>query len=157
MLSKKLVAVAIMAGAVSIARSSNAETVVVERETVQSVPNRPMIVSGVLTFGISYGISVIVAATSGSDADRLLLIPIVGPWADLGARQSCPITALSCGHETAAKVGLVFDGVFQAIGALSIVGGFLWRRDVVVTRTTSIQISPFAGPMGSGLMVNGRF
>jgi hypothetical protein len=124
---------------------------------VVTVPSREMIGTGIFTFAIPYTISVVVGATSNTAPDHLLFIPLVGPWLDLAERPSCPITAPSCNSETAARVGLVFDGVFQGIGVLMVVTGLLWRHEVVATRVSKVHISPYFGPTGSGLSLNGSF
>lgn len=157
MQSARLLAVAAIAlGVAAFAGTASAEGTVVRERTVTTVPNRPLIWSGVFTLGISYGISAVVGATSNTDADRYLFIPVAGPWIDFASRAGCPGTG-SCAGETAAKVGLVIDGIFQGIGAISIVSGFLWRRQVVVRDTAAIHVMPYTGAHGSGLMLTGTF
>jgi hypothetical protein len=90
-------------------------------------PNRKLLGSGIWTLGLSYVPAVIVAVESDLPADDNLFIPVAGPWLDYGTRD-CP----DCNHETLNKVLLVTDGVFQGIGALQIVGSFLFLE----TRTT---------------------
>ncbi|HEY8946826.1 MAG TPA: hypothetical protein VIM73_21435 [Polyangiaceae bacterium] len=90
-------------------------------------PNRKLLGSGIWTLGLSYVPAVVVAVESDLPADDNLFIPVAGPWLDYGTRD-CP----ECNHETLNKVLLVTDGVFQGIGALQIVGSFLFLE----TRTT---------------------
>lgn len=134
---------------------SNHEPLVRER-VVTTEPNMPMIGTGVVTFAIPYTVSVVVGVTSRVDADRYLFIPIAGPWIDFARRPGCSAYA-DCGGETAAKVGLGFDGVFQAIGAIAIVSGFVWRRNVVVKERLSFVVAPYAGPLSNGVVAMGRF
>jgi hypothetical protein len=72
--------------------------------------------------------AVIVAIESSEPVDENLYIPVAGPWIDY-ARRDCT----TCAHETTNKVLLVTDGVFQGLGALQIVGSFLFME----TRTTT--------------------
>jgi hypothetical protein len=117
------------------------------RDTVtitDSVPNRGLIWSGVAVLGTTYGISTVVAAVSDKPADRALWVPVAGPWIDLGSRGRC---RGSCNHEATNKVLLVADGLGQAIGALQILGGFLFPAKRTVTEVGRVQILP----MGRGL------
>ena len=87
-------------------------------------PSMAMVDSGVGTFALSYIPAVAVGATSGLQVDRTLFVPVAGPWIDLTQRPACgPVT--SCNAESTAKVLLVTDGIFQAIGTVTILGGFL--------------------------------
>ncbi|MFO0616133.1 MAG: hypothetical protein U0414_26305 [Polyangiaceae bacterium] len=117
------------------------------------VINYPLVVSGAFTFGLPYVISVMSASTSVEPADSFLYIPVAGPWIDLGAARC---VEKSCTSETLAKIGLVTDGVFQDLGALMIVGGVVFRREVVV-RTSSVEIAPVAGAAFQGVRVSGAF
>jgi hypothetical protein len=97
-------------------------------------PNRAMLNSGIFTLGIPYVASIIVATSSDHPGDRNLYLPVAGPWMDLANRGSCGGLAENpCGNETANKVLLVVDGIFQGIGALDIVGAFVFPE----TRTVS--------------------
>jgi hypothetical protein len=122
-------------------------------------PNRPLIVSGFVTFGIPYTISVVVAATSPRDDDHALYIPLVGPWIDLATRGGCPASGASCSGETAAKAGLIVDGIFQGLGVISMASGFLWRQQSYTTvRKAGIDwVSPWASGTGGGLTAIGHF
>jgi hypothetical protein len=134
----------------------------VDTTTYSTGPNMEMIGSGVGTFTLSYLPAVVVGATSGLDADRTLFAPLVGPWMDLTQRPHCGLV-VSCGAEGTAKVLLVTDGVFQAIGAISIVGGLLTTthetRTVHAAATgPTLQISPArVGGKGYGLFALGTF
>jgi len=112
-----------------------------EYQEVTDSYNAPMFTTGALVFAASYGTSVIVAASTGSDRgnDRLY-VPIVGPWLALGDRGSCDITKSSCDHETTAKVLLVADGVFQAAGIIGMIDGILQPTSHrVITRTAKLD------------------
>jgi hypothetical protein len=117
----------------------------VKDEVATTGPNRTLLHSGIWILGLSYVPAVIVAAESSRDGDKRLYIPVAGPWMDLAARSSCPPN-LSCNNETGNKVLIVVDGVFQGIGALDIVGGFIFPEKRTVTVRESArgehQLSP---------------
>jgi hypothetical protein len=136
-----------------------APTTVAETRTEYAGPNRALIASGLLTFGITYGASAIVASTSDLSADRRLFVPVVGPWLDLAQRPDCgPALDRSCDGETTNKVLLVADGIFQGLGVLQVIGGFLMpeTRQVSTTTTAKVRVVPQAGRM-TGLAVIGSF
>jgi hypothetical protein len=88
--------------------------------------NAPMFASGAAVFGLSYGASVITAATSDNQrGNNRLYVPVVGPWLALRDRGSCDVLRSSCDHETTAKVLLIADGVFQAAGVIGMLDGLL--------------------------------
>ena len=55
---------------------------------------------------------------------------------DLASRSSCPANA-PCNHETVNKVLIVVDGIFQGLGALDIVGAFVFPEARTVTVRSS--------------------
>jgi hypothetical protein len=134
----------------------------VDTTTRATGPNMAMVGTGIGTFTLSYLPAVVVGATSGLDADRTLFAPLAGPWLDLSQRPHCGLV-LSCGAEGTTKVLLVTDGVFQAIGAISIVSGFLittpeTRTVRAVATAPTLQISPArVGGKGYGLLALGTF
>jgi hypothetical protein len=140
------------------ASTSTTET---RTHTESSGPDMRVVGGGIFTFGVSYAVAVVVGATSTHQGDSDLYVPIVGPWMDFVDRGGCPQNA-SCGAETGNKVLLVVDGVFQAIGVLSIAEGLLFERSTVDTTTTSTQPSVQITPVeyahgGLGLAAVGRF
>jgi hypothetical protein len=123
-----------------------------ETTTEATGPSMALVGSGIVIFGLSYVPAMVVASTSGLDADRTLFVPIAGPWIDLTQRPGCG-PAESCNSENTAKVFIVADGVFQAIGALTIVGGLLSTSHETRTVRTArskptLHLSP--APMGTG-------
>jgi|HubBroStandDraft_1064217.scaffolds.fasta_scaffold48100_2 hypothetical protein len=136
----------------------------VRTPTERTGPELRATAGGLFTFGISYGFAVGVAATSGHQGDSHLYVPIVGPWLDLGDRGHCP-QAASCGNETAYGALIVADGVLQTIGALFVVGSFVFpttRNDTTMTATATtaptVQITPVEYAHGGlGLAAVGRF
>jgi hypothetical protein len=159
---KKHVAITASAALASVlcVSAANAQTRV--RETVVSAgPNSAMLGSGLFTFGVPYIASVVVASTSDHPGDNNLYIPVVGPWLDFANRGDCGgIAQQSCDHETANKVLLAVDGVFQGIGALEIVGAFLSpeTRTVTVASKPSFRVGPSSvGRAGYGVAAVGTF
>ena len=90
-------------------------------DTTVSPINRPLLITGVLLLGGTYGASVIDAAASGRDADKNNLnYPVVGPWMDYANRGGCPASG-SCASEIGNKTLLILDGVGQGLGAIGMV------------------------------------
>jgi hypothetical protein len=110
------------------------------RETVSTTgPNRSLLHSGIFVLGVPYVTSVIVATGSSHSGDDNLYIPVAGPWMDLANRGHCGgFGEATCDNETTNKVLLVVDGIFQGIGALDIVGAFVFPE----TRTVSVSSLP---------------
>lgn len=122
----------------------------------ERVPNADLIGGGLAMFGVAYGASVLVGATSDRPADQHLFIPLVGPWMNLASRGNC--IYYGCGPgEVANRVMLVADGLFQAAGVLEIVGGYLFPQTRTVTRVARLRVSPTAGPGGVGITAWGAF
>lgn len=109
-------------------------------------PNVGLITTGIVTLGLSYGTSAVVAATSKNPADQHLYVPVAGPWMDLAQRAPCHGSA--CGNEGTYKALLVANGIFQGLGALEILGGLLTTETRTVstardkTPTTTAEPSP---------------
>lgn len=141
--------------------AAHADEVVV-RESVYAGPNRTLFWSGVFTAGVPYVASTIVGAESSYSPDRALFIPIAGPWLDLAQRGGCPLAVSSCDTETFNKVMLVGDGIFQGIGAVSIISSFLFpERDGVRGRhrygKNDLHVAPLWLRSGGGLTASGTF
>jgi hypothetical protein len=118
-----IVAIELVPVAANAQRSSG--PVVVEETTSQaSGPSMEMVASGIVIFGLAYVPAVVVGSSSGLDADRTLLVPVAGPWIDFTQRPGCS-GGSGCNQENTNKVLLVTDGVFQGIGVLTTLGGFL--------------------------------
>lgn len=125
-------------------------------------PNVGLITTGIVTLGLSYGASTVVAATSRNPADQRLYIPVAGPWMNLAEREPC--RGRACGPEGTYKALLVASGIFQGLGALEILGGLLTTetRTVVVPRQrttrSTVRISPAQmGRGGYGISAHGTF
>jgi hypothetical protein len=124
-------------------------------------PDRTLLMSGLVLFSVPYIASVGIAANSSRASDGNLAVPIIGPWLDLGGRRGCQ--GPGCGAETGYEVLLALDGILQSVGALQIVGAFLFPEGHEVTtiatgRTTSLTLGPSrVGPGAYGLAAVGNF
>jgi hypothetical protein len=131
-------------------------------ETVtRTGPNRALLQSGIVALGVPYAASAVVAMTSDHAGDKNLYLPVVGPWFDLGNRGSCgePLEP-SCDRETAYKALLVVDGIVQGIGALEIIGAFVYpeARTSRASNEPTWAITPARLAAGSyGLAAFGHF
>src|SRR5262249_3684090 len=101
---------------------------------VETRARRGLVVAGPIIFGIPYVFSASVAASSTFDPDRWLYLPVVGPFADLGARGSrCTrstfptpsgtSTTEVCSDDSAARFFLMLDGLMQTAGATMLILG----------------------------------
>jgi hypothetical protein len=145
-----------------------ADDVVVEHRTAdvqvsQTQPNSAMLSSGIVGVAVPYLASVVVGAESNHPGDRNLFVPVAGPWMDLGDRH-CQVGE-SCNHEGLYKGLLIADGIFQGLGALEIVGAFLFPETITArtashgtpTRTAGVHIAPTGVGSGYGLAAIGAF
>jgi hypothetical protein len=131
--------------------------VVGERITYRA-PNYPLLLGGLLTFGLTYAGSVVVAAEVNTHADNFLYIPVVGPWLDLANRPSCGgFLQPRCSTEGGRKAILAASGILQAAGVLAaVVGAFAWQRhaEIVTARSdrpaksTATRVTVVPSPMG---------
>lgn len=131
----------------------------VQDETYTTM-NTPLIASGIVLFGASYGGAAIAAATSDNEHDDRLWVPIAGPWLDLSERGDCNIQNEACDNQTTTKVLLVADGVLQAAGAAAVVVGALTPRTVHRTAPVAAieHVKPIrVGQDGHGLAFAGKF
>jgi len=136
------------------------EVVVTTDRRAVTTPNRSLLHSGVVTLGASYIPAFIVAVESPRSFDRQLFIPVAGPWMDFATRKCS-----DCEHERLNKALLITDGIFQSIGALNILGAFLFPETRVYAKNTnypasqkaSLSIAPTRMAGGYGLTAVGRF
>jgi hypothetical protein len=123
-----------------------------------SLPNTPLLVTGMVVLGASYGASVIGAARSDSETDDKLYYPVVGPWMAVNDRDC---TADPCSRKTLDTTLLVGSGVVQGLGALSVL------MSLVIPRTTThswylignddVNVTPLGGYGELGAVAMGRF
>lgn len=127
----------------------------------ETVPNTGLIASGVILFGASYASSLVVAAgTSDYDPDKKLYIPVAGPWMDLADRKGdCGrgANAPSCDNEDLYDVLLVADGIAQGVGALQVIGGFVFPVHRTTVTEAKVVITPRFSPNMLGVSALGVF
>ncbi len=99
-------------------------------------PNRALLMTGLILGGAPYVGSIAVAASSRHVGDSNLWIPIIGPYIDVANRGGCPASG-SCPGETGNKALLITDGVIQTIGAIEILGSFIFSDTVHTTATVT--------------------
>ena len=127
------------------------------------MPNRYLLTTGFILWGVPYLSGVVVASQSSNSADQHLYVPIVGPWVDLGQRAPCPVGSNDCNNETTNKVLLGVDGVLQAVGTIEVIWGFLRPEHREITTigatryTPKIRLSPAHVASGYGLSAFAEF
>lgn len=123
-----------------------------------SWPNRPMLITGLVVLGGTYGASAIVGAASDRKADDRLFIPVVGPWLDLKDRD-CDVNA--CSHETLNKALLIGDGALQGLGAITLVLSLVipesTKKPWYLIGDEKLSVAPQVGSAVSGFSAFGRF
>lgn len=117
-------------------------------------------VTGATLLGLPYAASVWSAAESDRPGDRLLYVPVVGPWASIVNRATC--TVPGCRGDIAADaLPLVADGVAQAAGfALLMVAVTTSTRTESHPRARAagtLHVAPASYPGGGGLAAFGSF
>jgi hypothetical protein len=131
-------------------------------------PRKGLIVAGALTFGVPYLISLTIGGASRHEADRWLLLPVVGPVGSLtyGTR-GCDRDddAGKCAGDILIVVGLAFDLAAQTAGAILFTMGYVfpkkqWVNDYDVARRAPTpftwSVSPRVDGAGRvGFTVNG--
>jgi hypothetical protein len=115
---------------------------------------RKLLLGGLITLGVTYGVSAMVAAagedsSSGGNSDVApMWIPVAGPFLTMANTDS-----------SLARVMLINLGAAQTAGAIMLMYG-LSSKDHVLVRNDlvgSLQVSPMATRGGSGMVLSGRF
>jgi hypothetical protein len=127
---------------------------------VKTGPDPSLLRSGTVTLGLSYVPALVVGVTSPLPEDRYLLAPVAGPWLDLGNR-NCN----GCEHERLNKALLITDGIIQGIGAVQVIGSFLfwetreYSADLSGRRHQSfrLRVAPIRVAGGYGVRASGEF
>ncbi|HEX2670957.1 MAG TPA: hypothetical protein VHM25_08795 [Polyangiaceae bacterium] len=128
-----------------------------------------IIVGGLATFGIAYATALVIGAkASFGDGTGWVAVPVIGPWAAIGARSyrcsNDPTQANQCVSGAFSEVqtiaALSADGVIQAAGAVLFVVGLASGHDELVRTDlpVSFRVVPRqVGADGLGIGVDGRF
>jgi hypothetical protein len=135
----------------------------------ESNPRKGLIVAGVLTFGVPYLVSVMIAGVSHNQADRWLFVPVTGPIGTLvsGNFNCNRDDNTACAGSVLSAVGLSFDLAAQTAGVLLFTMAYVfpkkeWVSDYEVGRAAPPALSWSVRPRvdGSGrvgLTVAGTF
>ena len=115
------------------------------------------VIGGAVTFGVTYGISALVAAANddlrrsnpSSSTEDLsdLWLPVVGPFLQLGRTES-----------SSGRLFLVQVGIAQTAGAIMLLYGLTTPRTMLIRNDQlSMTVAPMTGNGVSGLMAVGTF
>ena len=135
------------------------EPVIDATTTRSTYPNRPLLLTGLVVFGGSYGASAIIGGMSDREDDKKLVYPVAGPWMDL-ANRDC--VANTCSREDLNKGLLIADGIVQGVGALGVLLSFVLpeksTRKWYLIGQDGTHITPMKmGYAGFGLGAYGKF
>jgi hypothetical protein len=127
---------------------------------VESSGNSAFAVLGLITLGVGYAPSLYVGATSSLKADRVLFVPVLGPWIDLATRPSCATDQKikdasgldTCSPEKLAEAGLIASGGFQALGALLFFVGLPSRAVFVEDKRTGLRVESVFSARGASIV-----
>jgi hypothetical protein len=101
-------------------------------------PRKGLVIAGSVVLGTTYFLSAAIGMASTNTGDRWLLVPVFGPFLDLGARGSDSCTTSSSARtcdalETVVRFYLALDGVVQGSGALLLISGFVFPKKEFVS------------------------
>src|SRR6478609_7956895 len=128
-----------------------------------------IIVGGLATFGIAYSTALVLGASANfGDGTGWVAVPVIGPWAAIGARSyhcsNDPLQANQCISGAFSEVQTIAvlsaDGVIQAAGAVLFVVGLASGHDELVRNDlpVSFRVLPRqVGADGVGIGIDGRF
>lgn len=124
----------------------------------ESLPNTPLLVTGTVVLGATYGASVIGAQTSDRDAYDKLYYPVAGPWLALDDR-NCD--ADPCSDETLGTTLLIGSGILQGVGALSMVMSLFIPQETTrswyLIGNEDVVVAPVMNASTVGAAAVGRF
>ena len=125
---------------------------------VESDRSTGALAAGLIVMTLSYAPTAYVGATA-TGGDRVLLVPVAGPWVDFARRPACvpPQTSIQlpvdpCIGETASRAALVTSGSLQGLGTLLMLVG-LPSQSKVVEGDRGVAVIPTPG----GAAVLGHF
>jgi hypothetical protein len=88
--------------------------------------------------------SIIVAATSGTDADHWLYVPAIGPWIAYATRAACTpaVDPTPCFTDAGQRIGIIADGIIQSTGALLLLLGLPTSAEVRWGKEARVRFGP---------------
>ena len=128
-----------------------------------------LIIGGLASFIAAYGAAFVVGAgDSFKNGTSWVLVPVIGPWAAIGARsfhcENDPLKAQICVKNSFSEVQTIAilsaDAVVQATGAVLFLAGLGSGHDELVRigPTESVRLTPrLVGNSGVGLGFDGHF
>lgn len=142
----------------SASRSPILQEPYIEATTERStLPNTPLLVTGLVVLGGTYGASALAASMSDRETDDKLYYPVVGPWMALSDRDC---SAEPCDRKTLDSVLLVGSGVLQGLSAVSVVMSLFipsTTKHSWLIGSDDVNVTPVAGYNQLGAIATGRF
>ncbi|HEX7600724.1 MAG TPA: hypothetical protein VF316_03925 [Polyangiaceae bacterium] len=128
---------------------------------VESVRAWSALLFGGVAFMLAYVPSIYVAASSSTKSEGWLAVPVIGPWAALGAREACVPDPNSpgptCAGDATSKIGLITDGIIQAVSTGILLVGLPSHTEVTWPGGQArMRVVPTFGT-ANGLAVVGTF
>lgn len=122
--------------------------------TMVKRPRKGMIIGGAVSFGVSYGISVLSAAigedisSGGRNEAAAMWIPVAGPFLQMAQTDSATL-----------RVFLFGLGAAQTTGAILLYYGLTTKKRVLVRNDIvgSLMVTPTVGDGTAGMLLSGRF
>jgi hypothetical protein len=138
------------------------EPVIDAKTQRSSLPNTPLLVTGLVVLGGTYGASVVAGEVSNRSSDHKLYYPVVGPWMALNNRDC---NAQPCSNKTLGTALLVGSGVLQGVGALSVLLSFVVPRKTTRSwyligdehQDQQLALTPVFGAAQLGAAATGTF
>jgi hypothetical protein len=136
---------------------------------VEHRPANGLVAGGLASLSLAYGAAIVVAASDNfKNGTGWLLLPVVGPWAAIGARSyhctNDPLKAQQCIHGAFNQVQTIAvlsaDAVVQATGALLFLAGLGSGQDELIRTqlAAGVRMAPLAiSGSGLGLGIDARF
>jgi hypothetical protein len=126
---------------------------------IESTRSTTALVAGSIVLSAVWLPTTVVGLESRRAGDRVLAVPLFGPWIDLAGRPECVPPAYAkmlpvdwCLEENASRAALVASGALQLVGGVLVVLGLPTRAEVV-GGDRGVAIVPVPG----GVAAVGRF
>lgn len=123
------------------------------------------VIAGAIVAGVPYAIGLQVAAASGfENKSYWLLVPGIGPFVLIGAREKACERNEKSGENAAECLGdaflvmaLVADGLMQTAGGVVLTVGLTAKKKVLVREQARLELAPVRVGTGHGLGLRGTF